>query len=161
MCVAHLPQDRWVWNGPPRSFGINHLKSENRQSFWSKFLDLSLQLVIWIFFNLTMVIPYLDSPNQKIQVFSEFDQKIDWFYPKHLDTTLVFDFRTLIACLWLGETKAKKCLQRLNRLRKNPQNFAKKTAKTRKTLKSWNLVVLGSFQIFVSSKIPHVLCTGA
>ena len=81
---------------------------------------------------------------------------IEWFYPKHLDTTLVFDFRTLIAWFWVW-TKAKKCLQRIKRLGRKPAKPRKKKngkkrknpQKNAKTRKSWNLVVLGSFRIFL------------
>ena len=73
---------------------------------------------------------------------------IDWFYPKHLDTTLVFDFRTLIAWFWAWWDKGQKIFAAYQttreKTRKSPQQ--KKNAKTRK---SWNIVVLGSFRIFL------------
>ena len=82
---------------------------------------------------------------------------IDWFYPKHLDTTLVFDFRTLIAWFWAWWDKGQKMFAAhqttREKTRKTPQKNRKKTAKTHKknakTRKSWNLVVLGSFRIFL------------
>ena len=62
---------------------------------------------------------------------------IDWFYPKHLDTTLVLDLRTLFELLLhdfgLSEERQNTCLQRLKRPWKNrkiPQAQKRKIAKT-------------------------------
>ena len=59
---------------------------------------------------------------------------IDWFYPKHLDTTLVFDFRNLIAWFWAWWDKGQKMFAAHQTTRektrkthaKNPQKPAKK-----------------------------------
>ena len=49
----------------------------------------------------------IDPPNpRKISVFSEFDLYRPTL-PKDLDTTLVFDFRTLIACFWAWQLIAR------------------------------------------------------
>ena len=65
---------------------------------------------------------------------------------KHLDLTLIFDFRTLIGCVWAWWDKHQKMFAAprttKERTRKSPQ---KTNAKTHK---SWNLVVWGSFRIF-------------
>ena len=88
-------------------------------------------------------------------VFSEFD-----LYRLILPKTP----RSWILGLWLhvfgfGETKAKKCLQRIKRLGIKPAKPRKKPAKSpqkpAKTRKSWNLVVLGSFRIFLV--VPKII----
>ena len=51
---------------------------------------------------------------------------IDWFYPKHLDTALVFDFRTLIAWFWAWWGQGQKMFAAHQTTRENtPQNPAK------------------------------------
>ena len=93
---------------------------------------------------------------------------IAWFYPKHLDTTLVFDFRTLIAWFWAWWDKAKKCLQRIKRLGRKPakpnkktrkKNTKKKRKKTQKPANPEISLFKVVFVFFCCSKNHPGLCT--